>query len=148
MTSSVHWAYTDPCLALPSSKASSQHDCIRKATAISSISAILFMWQMPQASKGIKKVRLNTVLNSNCIYYNSHLSPYHSSHNTSTGGYCKRKDQYSWLIFILTQNTAVAISPILAASVMECIRTKLSLQFDPKETLLWTEMDNQIATQN
>jgi hypothetical protein len=55
------------------------------------------------------------ILNSNCIYYNSHLSPYHSSHNTRTGGYCKRKDQYSWLIFILTQNTAVAISPILAA---------------------------------
>jgi hypothetical protein len=83
----------------PSSKASSQHDCIRKATAISSISAILFMWQMPQASKGVKKVRLNTVLNSNCIYDNSHLSPYHSSHNTNKGGYCKRKDQYSWAYF-------------------------------------------------
>jgi hypothetical protein len=42
----------------------------------------------------------------------------------------------------------MAISPILAASIMECIRTNLSLQLDPKKTLLWTEMDNQITTQS
>jgi hypothetical protein len=36
----------------------------------------------------------------------------------------------------------------LPPRLVECIRTKLSLQFDPKETSLWTEMDNQIATQN
>jgi hypothetical protein len=38
----------------------------------------------------------------------------------------------------------MAINPFLAASIMECIRIKL----DSKETLLWTEMDNQIGTQS